>query len=232
MPSAAHYSKRLRVAIWVVSFFVFMAGCSVLFEIPQLLLLCRHSATTEGQVVRFIPNSHGSVIVRYASHGNTYERSFSPHLSPEGSSATVYYYPNDPTIAVLGDPRGALWPELVTWSIASAMLSSIVCYFAGRSHVLFKLGNRSLLPRPRVIMTLMMIGAAVGGVSSIRAGLMVRQYVWIGAALQWSGGLILTGKAFSLPAESGWAAFAKTRLFALGIALVILGNLVLMFVVK
>ena len=78
-------------------------------------------------VIRLLPESHGMVDVRYVVADVTYQRTFAPHLQSslisKGASVRVYYWPEDPNVAVIAPPAEILTEQLPSWLAGSLLIS-------------------------------------------------------------------------------------------------------------
>jgi hypothetical protein len=114
-------------AIWLLSFCLMATAIAFAIDAPQLILLCHEHAETSGEVIRFLPQTHGLVEVRYTVAGTVFRHAFSSHLEVntivEGGPVRVYYSPHDPATAVIAPPAEVLSEQLPSW-LAGSLLAS------------------------------------------------------------------------------------------------------------
>ena len=113
--------------LWILSFGLMVILIGLAIDGPHLLVLERRHAETPGQVIRLLPESHGMVEVRYVVADVTYQRTFAPHLQgsiiSKGASVRVYYWPEDPNVAVIAPPAEILTEQLPSWLAGSLLIS-------------------------------------------------------------------------------------------------------------
>jgi len=116
-------SSALAIATGSISFVLIGLVIALIIGVPRLLLLSRDHAETGGVVLRALPDSHGTVVVRYTVNGTFYERSFGPYPWTRGERVRVIYYPPNPSVAELTEPSRILAEDAPAWIGGSFLLS-------------------------------------------------------------------------------------------------------------
>lgn len=118
------------VMTWMLAFCAFATFMVVTDDIPQVFRLRNQHAETLGKVVRFVPQSHGAIEVKYEVDGTPYQSTFGQYVQThplkEGASVNVYYAPSDPANAVISPPSEILWQQLTFTYVASMLMSGVL----------------------------------------------------------------------------------------------------------
>jgi hypothetical protein len=214
----------MLAATWLL----LQAVCSLAFwivlDVPRLVRLANNYRLVTGKVLSVQPMNHMSAVVRYQVADVTYERTFIGYGSHQGANATVFYYPGDPTVSYVQEPGTVLKSQLAFGAVAGFIISSVLTFSARRLIG----GNARALPRsmsPRVTASLVSLGV-VGGIIFGAKGGLIHGRAWFGGWLVLSGCLLLVIGAWRLPSDSGWSLFVRSRVFAVGMALALAGNLI------
>lgn len=121
----------------VVVFLLLWVGFAVGFgamagsNLPTYFSVRDRGQSTIGNVTGRYPKNHDSVEVEYSVGGTRYRTTNSFVASPNpskdwltvGSPITVFYLPDRPSVATLGDPRALLPNELDSVIVGSLLLS-------------------------------------------------------------------------------------------------------------
>ena len=193
------------------------------FRVPQLALLTSRALTTSGTVTAIDPSNHGSVTVRYSVQGRNYEQSFAPHNSQPGASVTVYYQSNNPDNAELSDPRKVLENNLLVCAFAAIVFPSLTL-----ASCLIKPLHWPWMwvsSTPRFIIIGAVTCAVISTVINVYLGT-IHGRQWISTALVLGGAALLVLRTLETPREAGWKTVVWSRLFMLGLFLVVAGQLV------
>ena len=127
---------RTAIAIWLLVFCGMLCAIGLVVGAPQLLKLSNGYRQIPGTVVAALPNSHGTILVRYRVEDKTYDRKFGPSPWPVGAPVTVYYSTSDAAVSALGEPRQLLLEQAVpavpaAFIVASAVLAGIIVLVRG-----------------------------------------------------------------------------------------------------
>jgi hypothetical protein len=104
------------------------------FALFPYLRLIKNGSTATGTVVARDPANHDTVAVRFSVNGGEYLVSSSRVAKPNseksaltaGSSVVVYYLPDAPDTATLGDPRQLLQNEAVPVGLAAVLFPTLL----------------------------------------------------------------------------------------------------------
>jgi hypothetical protein len=118
---------------WMISSAVIVIVVGRLNAFPYLRLV-RGGSTTLGRVIAREPRNHDSVVVRYSVAGEEHviRRSFVGKPNPPkntltvGNTVTIYYLPQAPTTATIGDPRDLLPNELTAVGMAATIVPTLL----------------------------------------------------------------------------------------------------------
>ncbi len=98
----------------------------LLFEMPKCVLLSWTHLTTPGLVTNVDAAHHGATTVRFTVKDTTYAPKFPPAGMGIGTHVLVRYYPSDPAIAMLDDPRQASVDGLAHSSFGGVMFGTFL----------------------------------------------------------------------------------------------------------
>ena len=122
---------------------------------------------------------------------------------------TVYYQANNPDNAELADPRKLLGNDL------------LVCAFAVIVFPTFILAStRFSAPR---LMTTVFVAFIIISIGLEACSGTIHGSQWIRAALALAGVTLLLVRVLRVPHDAGWRTVAKSKLFILGLLLVVVG---------
>jgi hypothetical protein len=197
-----------HIAVWLALAVAFGSLVCLLSRVPQLALLANRGQTTGGVVTAVHPREHCSVTVRYIVQGRNYEQSFAPYGWNMGANVTVYYQANHPANAELADPREILENNLVLCAFAAIFFPSIILA-----------STRFSVPQltTTVIVAFTIISI---GIEAYQGNIHGPQ--WISAALIMAGVSLMLVRVLRVP-HAGWRTVAKSKLFILGLLLVVAG---------
>lgn len=198
-------------------------------EVPHLVVLKQNSRISTGTVLSSTGGGHPVATVRYYVGGTEYKDEFGPCAAQPGEKVEVYYNPRNPRIASVQDPNSLL-PWRLLFCCAGALLGGggLATYLTVLVLTVRGGGGRylmRLIPGPHVTMTIIMLGVLSGIGTNLYFGLL-HGFAWLSAALVLSGSTMLFRTAWGIGRESGWGEFVRTKQFALGALLAVLGNLI------
>ena len=213
--------------MWVGAFVVFASSLALLFNVPTLIELTRASRSGVGVIVSTEPNEHMSVTAQFQRDGNSYRRKVAGYGYHVGDAVRVFYDINNPSFFVIEEPRLLLARQLRFSFVASAILSTIftVCFILWWRHHRIQVPSGGKIVPPRVTLSIIVLAVLAGWVLHAFVNI-PNGRAFISGALVLSGCLILLIRAWKLPLEAGWTAYVRSRVFGLGAALAIIGNII------
>lgn len=216
--------------IWIACLIGLEAFCFlVAFPIVggyQAIILSRSWRVTTGTVVAVDRGNHDSATVRYLVGGQEFSRAFSRPFTSVGESMDVYYSPEHPPLSSLERPDLSLRGEIRFFGLGGLIQATFVALMI---EVYRLVGSPwtllvGLTHRPRFVMTWIAIAVLVGVIArSFSAGVSGR--LWLGDACVLSGVALLCARAFRIPSDVSWMTFARSRAFAVGVLLILAGQL-------
>jgi hypothetical protein len=197
-------------------------------DAPRLFSLQRRCGETSGEITHILPRTHGLIEVRYVVSGVAFKQALQMHneIGPvtEGAHLTVYYSTNDPRVAFTEPPADILTEQLPAWIMGSLLVSTAITlgiFLLWRSDM----PQRRLSIRvssPKIISLAATIGLVSGLTSAVYSGTVVTGTL-VG------GGFILCGCGTFLVLawrrKLSWRALARSAVFWIAFALVVIGNL-------
>jgi len=189
-----------------------------------LFKLKANQAQTSGTVISVIPESHGSVVVRYQVNARNYEQTFAPYNWRPGAHVRVYYYPPGPAISAISDPAEILSDSLPAVILASLFASTFftVYVFVIRRPDMSTTRLGAWIFAPRVTAVLVLAGVLCGILVPFFAGHPNGKSL-ASDALALGGTLIFLHLAWT--SGKGWAGLLRSSRFWIAVALALVASL-------
>jgi hypothetical protein len=223
------YALRF-LKIWIACLIGLEAFCFlVAFPVVggyQAIILSRSWRVTTGAVVAVDRGNHDSATVQYLVGGQEFSRAFSLPFATVGESMDVYYSPERPALSSLERPDLFLRGEVRFFGMAGLIQAtfvalSIAAYRPVRTPLTL-LARLTL--RPRFFMTGIAIAVFVGVISGLFSASSGAR-LWFGDVCVLCGVGLLCARAFRVSSDVSWLAFVRSKAFAIGVILILAGQL-------
>jgi hypothetical protein len=120
------------VIFWTFLAIVFAFGIGGL-NLPRFYRLTKHGVLGQASAVRLAPENHCTVYYQYQVGGRTYHsqgQSWMPNPPlgdiAVGQKLVIYYDPENPSVAVLGNPKSMLKNEVISVGLATIAFPTFI----------------------------------------------------------------------------------------------------------